>query len=194
MKITAKNVVFVMVDVQKKFEPHIKDMPAIVKNANLLNKFAEIMEIPLLVTEQNPQGLGRTLDSIYVPDNHKLISKTRFSIFEPEVENYIESLHDGKLSIKVDSNPTYHKHIVLYGIETHVCITQSVIESIEKKYHPVVISDAVSSISPENKEAGLRRIITEGGVVASTEMVMFELLQGSYHPHFKAISNLIKES
>lgn len=194
MRVTQKDVVFVMIDVQEKFEPHIQDMPAVVKNANLLNKFAEIMEIPLLVTEQNPQGLGKTLNSIYIPADHKLIAKTRFSIFEPEIENYIESLHDGELSIATGNKLSYHKHIVLYGIESHVCITQSVLECLEKKYHPIVISDAVSSISPQDKEAGLRRIIAEGGTVASTEMIMFELLQGAYHPHFKSVNKLIKES
>jgi len=194
MKISIKSVVFVMVDIQEKFEPHIEELPQLVTNANILNRFAEFMEIPLIVTEQNPRGLGKTLDSVYLPAHHNMFEKTRFSIFEPEVENHLKSVETDKMSLLYDLAEKYRKHLVIYGIETHVCIMQTVLEAIEKGYRPIVVADAVASISPTNKQLALDRIRDEGGTVVSTEMLTFELLKGSFHPHFKDLSNLIKES
>lgn len=194
MRVSVNSVVFVMVDIQERFEKHIADMPVVIKNVNLLNKAAELLEIPLLVTEQNPAGLGNTLSSIYLPAHHNLMSKTRFSIFEPEIESYLDSLEIEHIDISNPTDSKKKKHIVLYGIETHVCICQSVMEALQRNYLPVVVADAVSSIDPHNKEIGLQRILSEGGAIVSTEMLLFELLKGSYHPHFKEISKLIKDS
>ncbi len=179
MRLEQDNLIFVMVDIQNKFLPHISDIETVIKNAGILNRGAEILDIPLLITEQNPVGLGKTIEDIYIPPDHKKIEKTKFSIFETEVERYIKEKKKSTL--------------IIYGIESHICIMQSVLEAMEKNFIPVVVEDAVSSISLRNKETALRRIIQEGGYVVSTQMLLFEILNDANHPAFRAVSKLIKQ-
>ena len=167
-----------MVDIQQKFQPHIGDIENVIKKASMLNKAAEILDLPLIITEQNPRGLGLTIPEIYIPKQAEKMVKTKFSILDEEIE----------LFIRMKKKDT----IVLYGIEAHICILQSVLEALSKYFLPVVVEDAVSSISPHNKEIALKRIYQVGGIVVTTEMLLFELIKDAIHPDFKAISNLVK--
>ena len=178
MRILVDETVFIMVDIQQKFQPHISDMELLIKKASVLNKAAEILDIPLIVTEQNPRGLGPILSDIYIPQKAERMVKTKFSVLDEEIELFIRRK-------KKDT-------IVLYGIEAHICILQSVLEALSKYFLPVVVEDGVSSISPHNKEIALKRIYQAGGIVVTTEMLLFELIKDAIHPDFKAISNLIK--
>jgi nicotinamidase-related amidase len=179
MKTETDSVLFVMIDIQERFLNHILNLPEVVKKSSLLNHTAEILNIPLLVTEQYPQGLGETLNNIYIPSKHNKITKTRFSVFDEIITTYIESLG-------IDT-------IVFYGIETHVCVCQSVIEAIEHGYRPFVVEDAVSSSDLRSKIVGLNRIEKEGGIVLNSEMLIFELLKDAQNPSFKEISKLVKK-
>ncbi len=194
MRVSIKSVIFVMVDIQEKFKKHISDIDKLVKNVNMLNKFSEIMELPLLVTEQYPEGLGKTLDSIYLPAGYHLFTKNRFSIFEPHIEDHLDLLQDERRFLIIREDDIIKKHLVFYGIETHVCIIQSVLEALEKNYKPIVVADAVSSISGFDHDIALDRIKKEGATIVSTEMLLFELLRGSFHPHFKEVSRLVKDN
>ncbi len=178
MPILADNVIFVMVDIQFVFRPHINDLDSLLRNSSILNRAAEILDLPLLITEQNPQGLGSTIEEIYVPQQSDMMEKTKFSIFDDEIEQHIRSK-------KKDT-------IVLYGIEAHICIMQSVLDALSKGYRPIIVEDAVSSISLHDKEIAIRRMIQVGGIVVSTQMLLFELLKDAIHPDFKTISKLIK--
>ncbi|MBW6516327.1 MAG: isochorismatase family protein [Candidatus Cloacimonetes bacterium] len=178
MRILIDNTIFVMVDIQQKFQPHINDIDQVIKKAAILNKATEILGLPLIVTEQNPKGLGQTIDEIYLPQQYERFEKTKFSILDDEIEAYIRTM-------KKDT-------LILYGIEAHICIMQSVIEALTKEFIPVVVEDAVSSISLRNKQIALDRIIREGGIVVSTEMLLFELIKDAIHPDFKSISKLIR--
>jgi|SRR5690554_1490477 hypothetical protein len=178
MRIGIEDVMFVMVDIQDRFRGHIPDMKNLVRNASILNKGAELLDIPLLITEQYPIGLGPTLEEIYTPQHARWMDKTSFSIFEDEIEEFIKA--SGK------------EKIILYGIEAHICITQSVLVAREKELIPIVVEDAVSSISQHNKNIALKRIQENEGIVVSTEMLLFELLQTASHPDFREISKIVK--
>ena len=178
MRILTDYVIFVMVDIQERFRAHLHDVETLIRNVNILNHAAEILDLPILVTEQNPRGLGPTFEDIYIPEKSERMTKTKFSIFDEDIEHFIRS--------------TKRNMIVLYGIESHICILQSMLEALSKDFVPIVVEDAVTSISPHNKQIAMTRIKQEGGIIVSTEMLLFELIKDAIHPDFKQISNLVK--
>lgn len=178
MRILVDDVIFVVVDVQEKFQNHIHDLDTLIKNSNLLNRASEILDIPVLITEQNPKGLGATISEIYIPSHSDRVEKTKFSIFDEDIDHYIFEKKK--------------KTVVLYGIEAHICILQSVLDAKPLGFNVVVVEDAVSSISPHNKKIAVERMRTEGAVIVTTEMLIFEMVKNAIHPDFRTISNLIK--
>jgi len=173
-----KNVLFIMIDMQEKFEDIIFGMEEVTQNTNILNKASEILEIPLIVTEQYPKGLGYTSEKMYIPKNTPIIEKTKFSSFTSEVSEIIE---------KRQKN-----HIVIYGVETHVCLTQTALDLKAMGYNVGIVADAVSSRHVDNKLYALTRLGNLGIQILTTEMILFELLNNSQHPKFKEISKLVK--
>jgi len=169
---------FLMIDIQEKFEGVIFSLAEVIDNADILNRASEILEIPLIVTEQYPKGLGATLSQIYLPENTPILEKTKFSAFTPEVEKLI--VETGK------------KSIILYGIEAHVCLTQTAIELLSKGYQVGIVADAVSSRHVDNKLYALTRLGNLGIHIVTTEMILFELINHAKHPKFKDISQLVK--
>lgn len=173
-----KETLFLMIDIQDKFENVIFGMDEVLTNSNILNKSAEILDLPLIVTEQYPKGLGSTIDGIYLPENTPIIEKFKFSAYTEEVAEIIKS---------------YEKpSIVLYGVETHVCLTQTALELKAQGYKVGIVADAVSSRHVENKLYALTRLGDLGIQILTTEMILFELLNSAKHPKFREISKLIK--
>lgn len=173
-----KETLFLMIDIQEKFENVVFAMDEVITNTNILNKSAEILGIPLLITEQYPKGLGSTCKSIYIPENTAIIEKTKFSAYTEEVANLLKN----------------HKkpNVVIYGVETHVCLTQTALELKAHGYKVGIVADAVSSRYVDNKLYALTRLGDLGIQILTTEMILFELMNHSKHPKFKEISNLIK--
>ncbi|MFC1723382.1 hydrolase [Nanoarchaeota archaeon] len=170
------NPVFVMVDMQEKFLPVIADIDTIIKNSDILIQASKILNIPLISTEQYPKGLGPTIDSLSQPDP---IEKVEFSCFGSE-----------KFSKKIqDIKPT---SLILFGIETHVCILQTALEALKKGIKTYVIADATSSRTKENKRLALDHLRHKGANIYSTEMLLFQLLKKAGTEEFKEISKLIK--
>ena len=176
-EINPDNCVFLMVDMQEKFKDVIHDMDSVVKNASILNKAAEIFNIPLIVTEQSPDKLGETMKDIYLPKKHKLFKKTQFSAITDEVKKYLSEL----------SNPT----IILYGIEAHICVLQTVFDVQKWSDNVFLISDATSSRSLHNKNAALN-MLNNILFIATTEMLLFSFLKDAEHKNFKDIAKLVK--
>jgi len=84
------------------------------------------------------------------------------------------------------------EQVLLCGIETHVCIYQTAMDLLARGLPVTVVADAVSSRTAQNRQIGLDRLATEGVILASTEMVLFELLRTAEHPRFKQIAKLVK--
>jgi len=177
-KITENNSIFIMVDIQEKFRNVIFEMDNIIKNADILNKASEILEIPLIITEQYPKGLGSTISDIHQPDTAIRLEKTVFSTFTPEFLTHI-----GRLA---------RPYLVFYGVEAHICLTQSALDAKAHGYEVLYVCDAVSSRDPYNKQIAIERLIQNKVEMVSTEMLLFELVNDAKHPKFKAISALIK--
>ena len=122
--------VFVMIDIQEKFVPVIHDINRVISNASVLLKASKILGIPLIVTEQYPQGLGKTVSDLDLKDN-EVIEKTCFSCFDSK-----------EFSDKLSSyNP---QSVVLFGIEAHVCILNTALEALNENLEVHVVADAIS--------------------------------------------------
>lgn len=146
-------------------------------NAIKIAKACGILEIPTLITEQYPKGLGSTIEEIKdALPNAEYVEKTTFSAFkEDEVKKFLSQ-----------------KQVIIFGIETHICVLQTAMDLLTEGYEVFVVQNACGSRNEENKQAALRRLIHAGAQIVTTEMVLFELLEGSKHPNFKEVQALIK--
>lgn len=170
----------VVVDIQGKLAQLMADKEALFRNVRILIQAAKLLEMPVLWCQQVPDALGPT-----VPEIAELLTdvqpfdKASFSCVGHEPFNLeLESLE--------------REQVLLCGIETHVCIYQTAMDLLWQDYDVTVIADAVSSRTPENKRIALEALAFEGVPVASTEMVLFDLLKTALHPQFKPIARLVK--
>ncbi|MBN1362246.1 MAG: hydrolase [Sedimentisphaerales bacterium] len=170
----------VVVDVQGKLAQLMVDKTTLFENIRILIQAAKILDIPILWCQQVPNALGPTaLEIAELLADAEPIDKACFSCWG--AEPFRERLQ-----------ATGRKQVLLCGIETHVCIYQTALDLLTQDYRPTVVADAVSSRSLENRQIALMRLTAEGIDIASTEMVLFELLQSAEHPQFKAIARLVK--
>lgn len=145
-----------------------------------LVKSAGLLEVPVIVSEQYPAGLGHT-DSAIANLLHEVdvIEKTCFSCNSSE-------------KFKQQADKENREQVVLCGIEAHVCVLQTALEMIESGKTVFVVEDAVCSRNRSNKQNALARIQLAGGIVTNVESVLFEWLRDAAHPQFKAVSALIR--
>ena len=150
------------------------------KNLKKLVKGMRVLDIPILWAEQNPKGLGPTVQEVaeLLPDQQP-IPKYSFSCYQnQEFRQALEALD---------------RHIVLIaGIETHVCVYQTVRDLRKAKYEVQIIADAVSSRTSENKQIGLEKCKNTGALLTSVETALFELLEVAEGERFKKILDIIK--
>lgn len=174
-----KKTAFVLVDIQDKFIPVMKNIEKMISNSNILINASKILNIPLIVTEQYPKGLGHTTKKINLPDRKNVIEKLSFSCFGSE--EFVKKIKE----LNVDS-------IVLFGIEAHVCVLKTALDALKNNFEVHVVADAISSRTDENKSLAIERMRQSGVFVVSTEMILFQLLEKADTEEFKLISNLIK--
>ncbi len=172
--------VLLVIDVQEKLLPVINEKEHVTANITKLIRGAQVLEIPLLVTEQYPKGLGKTVPEIaeLIPAIEPL-PKTSFSCYSDE----------GFKKALVASG---RKQVLICGIECHVCVYQTAMELKEAGYEVQVVADAVSSRTAENKEIGLNLMRQTGISVSGVETVLFELIKIAEGEKFKAISRIVK--
>lgn len=174
--IDPKKSLLLVIDFQSRLMPAIHDGETAIRNAGRLIEAAKLIEVPYLFTEQNPKGLGPTVEELPVePD--RVVEKQFFDVCR-EAGFF-------------DRIPT-DAHVVVVGCEAHVCVLQTVLSLRDAGRTTYVVADAVSSRTPANKEAGLRRMAQHGAEIVTTEMVVFEWLQTARHPQFRAAARLIK--
>ncbi|MDQ7092838.1 hydrolase [Desulfosporosinus sp. PR] len=174
-----EDAVLMVIDIQEKLIPAMKYGEQVIRNTNILISLAQKLEVPVLVTEQYPKGLGKT-----APDlsgnlcEASTFEKTTFSGCIPEVISTLQGLE--------------RKKIIVTGTETHVCVLQTVRDLLAQDYHVFVVGDAVCSRTKNNYRNGLSLMASMGAVVTNTETVFFDLIKQSGTPLFKELSKLIK--
>ena len=176
-----KNSLILIIDIQEKLINASYNKSLIEKNSVILANAAKILHIPVVVTEQYPKGLGTTIQGIKdaLTDSATYIEKTSFSAIE---NSTIASLID----------KSGRKQIIVFGIETHICVSQTVTALKTKGYDVTVISDASGSRAEVQHSAGLDRIKENGAHIITTEIALFEWLKSARHIKFKEVQSLIK--
>lgn len=173
--------IVMIIDVQEKLLNAVFNKASLEKKATTLANTAKILEIPVIVTEQYPKGLGATVETLkeVLPENTQYFEKTAFSALENN--DVLEALkNSGK------------KQVVIFGIETHICVSQTTNALIQDGFEVSVIRDACGSRSELEYSAGLERMKDNGAHVLTTEIALFEWLKGAKHPKFKEVQMLIK--
>lgn len=175
--INQNNCVLVAIDFQEKLVNMLQKDDAAVKMDKLLTA-SNILGIPTIITEQYPQGLGKTL-ATFDTSNATIIEKTSFSAMQEE-------------SFKAAIAQTGKKQIIIGGIETHICVHQTVSDLIDAGYEVYVVKDACASRNTYEFKQGIEAMKQNGAKITCLEIVLFELLRSSKHPNFKPIQALIK--
>lgn len=181
IQLNQENCLLLIIDVQEKLLNCIFNKSEVAKKSVILANAAKILDIPTIVTEQYPKGLGATVDSVkeVLGDTTKFFEKTDFSaVNNKEILDCIKN--------------TEKKQVLIFGIETHICVAQTAAALAGLGYEVNVVKDACGSRAEIEYNAGLERMRDNNVHVITTEIALFELLKGAKHKNFKEIQALIK--
>jgi len=177
--LTRQNAVLMVVDVQGKLARLMHEADALFDHLSRLVRGAKVLGVPVLATEQNPAGLGPTVEEIRPLLPAQPIPKTAFSCMgEPAVVEALEA--------------TGRPQVLLAGIETHICVYQTARDLLAGGREVHVAADAVSSRTPRNREVGLAKMQAAGAEITSVETALFEMLEAAEGPAFKRILEIVK--
>jgi nicotinamidase-related amidase len=171
-----------VVDIQEKLLPPIFQKEQLIKNCQLLIRLAGILKLPALMTTQYAKGLGDTVPEIasLLPET-QAVDKQMFSCFGSDA-----------FCSQLKRLPGNRNTVLLCGMESHICVTQTALGALREGYIVHVASDAVSSRTEWNWKIGLERMRAAGAVISSTEMIIYELLRSSGAPAFKELLPYLK--
>jgi len=175
-----KRTVFLMCDIQEAFRSVALFFDQIVHSANTLLQASKTLHIPLVVTEQYPKGLGKTVAELDIGHAKKVFSKTKFSMITPDVWQELDTLCEGNVQC-----------VILFGLETHICVEQTASELCALGVQVHVVADACTSRTQEDRLLAFQRLQQIGCFITTTESVLFKLLGDKEHPNFKDIKNLV---
>ncbi len=169
-----------VIDIQERLAVVMKEKEKVVKNTQHLLELAKMINIPVVVTEQYPKGLGRTVPELQssIP-GYKPIEKTSFDCC-------------GEPSFLAEIRKLGKKKIIVTGMETHVCVLQTTTSLLQSGFVVHVVQDAICSRTKENWKTGIAFMHDAGAVVTCTETVLFQLLKVAGTEEFKKISQRIK--
>ncbi|ORY34941.1 Isochorismatase hydrolase [Naematelia encephala] len=184
-RIDPKSTVLLICDVQERFRSAIFGFDAMVGTISKMVKAAQLLEIPVITTEQNPRALGSTIPELglsSLPPNLDLgtFSKTRFSMTIPSITSILQ-----ERSVK---------WAIIVGIESHVCVLQTALSLLETDTKPYILADGVSSCNRQEIPVALERMRHDGVTITTSESILFQLVDDASSPLFKPFANLIKES
>jgi nicotinamidase-related amidase len=168
-----------IIDIQEKLLNAAFNNEVLKSKSEILAKVSRILNIPCVITEQYPKGLGSTIPAIVENTKAYNFEKLSFNALEnPEILNYLKNLG--------------RKQIILIGIETHICVRQTAKALLKEGFDVSIIKDCCGSRAESEHIAGLEIMKQEGCFIKTTEMALFELLKTAKHPNFKEIQALIK--
>ena len=181
MSINIESAALIVIDVQEKLAPAMSDFEACANRIELLLDGARELGLDTIVTEQYPKGLGATLPRFAskLPPDQLYLPKTGFSVFaDPGFRTLLSQKRRWTL--------------IFCGIESHVCVLQSVLDALERGFEVILAADAVTSRKAADRELALAAARSAGALVLSAEALLFMLLGDAKHPAFKAVSKLVR--
>lgn len=180
MRIQSCSTISMVVDIQERLLPHIQNHEELLKNVLILIQGLEILEIPTVLNEQYPKGLGATV---------------------PEILEHLKNVQPfEKVTFSCCGNSETHQHVlkakkssaIVFGIETHVCVMQTCLDLLSNNITPILVTDCVGSRKQKDHDVAIMRLVQSGVVPVTYESLLFELCKTSLHPRFKEISALVK--
>lgn len=172
--------VLLFIDVQGRLAELMHERQRLFDNLNRMLAGCRVLDVPALVTEQNPEKLG------------------------PTREEFAENLRDlpvfpkfcfssaGASEVACHLREQNRRQVILVGIETHICVWQTAVDLLADGYEVFVVADAVGSRHPDNKDLALARLREEGATIVSTEMALMEMLRDSASPAFRDLLKIIR--
>lgn len=178
--LTPEEAVLLVVDIQGKLAQLMYQKDLLFANACRMVQGAQVLDLPIIWTEQIPEKLGPTVEPVaQALQNHELISKSSFSCWgEPRFREALQA--EGR------------EQVFLLGIETHICIYQTARDLLAQSYEVHVVADAVSSRTPENRSLALQKMQSLGAHLTCTEMALYEMLEDATHHKFRQILSIVK--
>ena len=177
-KLSSKVNALLIIDIQKKIIRPICNKDAIIKNIKKLIDAYQILEENIFISEQNPLKLGVTIPELLPIAGFRKIEKMEFSL--AKLEEFIKELKNKKIT-----------NLIVCGIETHICIQQTVLDFLQKGFEVLLISDAMGSRNRVDHEVALQRMTQSGAILTTTESIIFELCKTADRKEFKEIKNII---
>lgn len=171
--------VLVLVDMQAKLVPAMNQSQSLVDNVCRLIRGLNVLGVPILHTEQNPAGLGPTVQDVAQLLNQSAVEKMAFSCCGEK--SFLDAL------AFLD-----RRQVLLAGIEAHVCVYQTAMDLLGHKYGVHVVADAIASRTPENRQIALAKMSSAKAEITSVEMLLFELLGSAQSPAFKEMLRIVK--
>ncbi|MBI3650858.1 MAG: hydrolase [Acidobacteria bacterium] len=180
-RLSREHAALIVIDMQEAFRPVIQEFTEVATRISKAVQGAQLLEVPIIVTEQYPKGLKHTAAEIlpHLPPTANTIEKFCFS--SCGVEEFQQ------LFIRRNI-----KQAIVCGIEAHICVTQTVLDLLAQGLEVHLLVDCITARKRDSKEVALTRLTQAGAVVSNLEMALFELLRTAESPHFKAIQSLIK--
>ncbi|HEY0006056.1 MAG TPA: hydrolase [Pyrinomonadaceae bacterium] len=171
----------VLIDMQESFRAAIEDFAETAERIALVAHAAQLLNVPVIVTEQYPRGLGHTASEIktVLPPDLEIIEKTAFSSC-------------GAQAFETALERAGAKQIMVCGIEAHICVNQTTHDLLARGFQVHLLTDCITARHTHDKEIAFARMQRGGALPSSTEMALFELLRDARHEQFKAIQKLIK--
>ena len=181
MRIKPRNTQAWMVDIQERLLPVMSRPEHLMERTEILLKGLRLLEVPVVVSQQYTKGLGMT--------DRRLLAAAG-------TESYLEKisfscLGETGMREQLKSDPE-RVNVLVFGIETHICVLQTVLDLKEAGYQSVVVADCLDSRNPFDREIALRRMEEEGARLTTVEACLFELTERAGTDVFRQISRLIK--
>jgi len=181
--LTTENTLLLVIDFQERMMPVIHDSDALLERTAKFIKGCKLLEVPALVTQQYTKGLGVT-----VPQISEALGK-----FEPLEKVAFSCYMDEKIKENIDRHrKTGRNHILITGVEAHICVQQTVLQLLEADYNVYLIADCAGSRNPSDFDYARRRMAQAGAIITTLESALFELMLTAEHPGRKEISALVK--
>jgi len=208
LRITREQTCALLVDVQERLFPHMFERGDLERNLQILLRGLQILDIPLLATQQYTKGLGPTIPLLRdtlgwngderTADSSNRADKNAASGTDAG-KPYVGKPYIEKIAFSCWGEPEFRKalkalgrkRVLLAGIEAHICVLQTAIDLKQAGYTPVVIEDCTSSRRENDRRTALTRLHAEGILISSCESILFELMQEAGTETFKAISRLV---
>ena len=179
--LNAAEAALVIIDMQEAFRSSMNDFAEVAVRIALMAHAAQLLGIPIVVTEQYPKGLGRTAGEIraVLPAGLEPVEKTAFS--SCGAQTFVNELERVRA-----------RQVLVCGIEAHVCVNQTTHDLLARGYKVHLLTECITARSAHNRQTGLDKMQQSGALPSSIEMALFELMRDAAHEQFKAVQKLIK--